>query len=127
MTEQMTKTTAESIMSTELVTVTADVPIYDAVRTIVRKGLTALPVVGPDNKLIGIISEKDVLRVMANDRTGTVENYMTTDLFTMKPDADIDDVAKALVENSFRRVPIVDDQGRILGVISRRDLVKFIV
>ncbi len=127
MTDQMTKMTAEQIMSNELVTVTADVPIYEAVRTIVNKGLTALPVVKADNVLVGIISEKDVLKVMAEDKTGTVENYMTTSLFTMGPDSDIDDVAKALVENSFRRVPIVDAENRILGIISRRDLIKFVV
>ena len=70
---------AKTIMKTDLVIVNRQTEIYEAIKIMVENNITGLPVVNDDMTLAGIISEKDVLKLLYNieDKPGHVENFMT--------------------------------------------------
>lgn len=115
---------AKDVMKTKLVIVTEDTPIYEAVQLLVDNNVTGLPVVQDDMTLVGILSEKDVLRLLYNlaDRSGKVGQFMATNIVTFKEDDSLIDVCDCLISNSFRRVPIVRD-GKLVGIVSRKDII----
>ena len=115
-------------MNTELITVKPETPIYQAIELMVENNLTALPVITEDMTLIGIISEKDILDLLIDisHTPKTVDHYMTTDVTSFDVDEDIIAVCECLVDQPFRRVPILEDS-KLVGIISRKDLIKYIL
>lgn len=119
---------AKKIMKTNLITVKKDTPIYEAIRVLVDCNITGLPVVNDDKTLAGIISEKDVLKLLyeSEDQPDTVEQFMTEDVVTFDQDDNIVDITDSFLEHHFRRVPILAD-GKLVGIISRKDIISHIV
>ena len=119
---------AKKVMSSDVVSVSRDTDIYEAIATMVNANVTGLPVVNPDGTLAGILSEKDVLRLLcdAEDHAGKVEGYMTDEIVTFGEDDSLIDISDCLMKHNFRRVPILRD-GKIVGIVSRRDVVRFIL
>ena len=119
---------AEAIMTTDVVTVGKETPVYDAVEILLESGVTGLPVVEDDMTLAGVITEKDVLTLLseATDESATVEKFMTRDVVSFETDVDLIEICECLTQSDFRRVPIVS-QGRLKGVISRKDIIKYII
>ncbi len=118
---------AKEIMRTNVLSVTKDSPIQKAVDMLVENGITGLPVVDIETKLVGIISEKDVLKLLYNLDTneGYVEDYMTRCVVSFDVENDLLEICESLIENGFRRVPILSD-GKLVGIISRRDIISHI-
>lgn len=128
---------AEEIMNCHVICVHCETTIYDAVRLMIDNRITGMPVVDDDNGLVGIISEKDVLRLVSDlhlldllhDLKGSeakVEDFMTKEVVSFVPDSEMIEVCDCLRSNSFRRVPILDD-GKVVGIISRKDIIVHIV
>jgi len=118
----------DQIMTKDVITANRQVSIHDAIAIFIENNITGLPVVDDDNNLVGIISEKDVLRLMYDDEDtpASVENYMTRKVMAFNPEDDLNDVCHCFKNNHIRRVPIVID-GKLAGIISRRDVVKYIL
>jgi CBS domain-containing protein len=118
----------KTIMKTDVITVKRQTQIYEAIRTFVENNITGLPVVDDDMTLAGIISEKDVLKLLYNieDRPGMVEDFMTKDVVSFNQDDSLIDVAECLIKNHFRRVPIVE-AGKLVGIVSRKDVIRYIL
>ncbi len=118
----------EAIMTTDVVTVGRETPVYDAVKILLENGVTGLPVVADDMTLVGIITEKDVLTLLSEviDESATVDEFMTRDVIAFEAEADMIEICETLTQSNFRRVPIVS-QGRLKGVISRKDIIKYIL
>jgi CBS domain-containing protein len=116
---------AKAIMNGNVITVPQDEDIYEAIRIMVLNNITGLPVVDDGGRLVSIISEKDVLRLLYNveDEPGTVAEYMTTDVVCFNQEDRLHDIAGSFVENNFRRVPILS-QGKLVGIISRKDIIR---
>ena len=119
---------AETVMKTDVITVTRDTPIYDAIRTLVESNITGLPVVNDDMTLAGIITEKDVLKLLYEnkDEPGNVEDYMTEDVVRFEHQDSIIDIIRSFTNNHFRRVPIVTD-GKLVGIVSRKDIIAYML
>ena len=119
---------AKDVMATDLVTVTPETPIFEALRILVEANITGLPVVDHENNLKGIVSEKDLLQLLYNAAAGNdaVSSIMTENVTTFDVDDDLVDVCECLINNAFRRVPILS-QGKLAGIISRRDIIRFIL
>ena len=127
------------VMTGEVVTVAPGTSVRAAAGILADRGFAALPVVDDENRLVGIVSEADVLRgrVLADPRlrlrrdldTGaapppeSVGLVMTTEVRTAEAAADVADVARLLVEERLRSVPVVE-RGRLVGIVSRRDLLR---
>ena len=118
----------KNIMTTDVISVKKNTPIGDAVDLLVENNVTGLPVVDDDMNLVGIISEKDMLSLLSEPESsaGKVEDYMTKDAVSFEQGEDLIAICECLVNNNFRRVPIVDD-GRLVGIVSRRDIIKYIL
>jgi len=119
---------AKSVMVSNVITVEKDTDIYEAIRTMVEKNITGLPVVNDDMTLAGVITEKDVLKLLYNmeDNAGKVENYMTPEAVSFNEEESLIDIAECFINNHFRRVPILRD-GKVVGVISRKEIVAYIL
>ena len=107
-----------------MITIEKDKSVYDAIRKLVEKNISGLPVVDATG-LVGIISEKDVLRLLYEKKLiqGTVGDYMTRDVVCLDEEQDLADICDCLINNNFRRVPIMH-QGKLVAIISRADLIK---
>jgi len=122
---------AEDVMQSNLITVTEDTEIVEAITVLAKNGITGLPVVDNDLKLVGLVSEKDVLsiayRIIA-DAPGalsshkTVADIMTRDVVSFRKDDTLADVCQCFMDKPFRRVPVTDD-GKLVGLISRKEII----
>jgi len=119
---------AKTIMTTNVISVSKQTGIYEAIRTMVENNITGLPVVNDDMSLAGVISEKDVLSLLYNieDKPGKVEDFMTKNPVCFNEDDSLIDIAECFIKNDFRRVPIIT-QGKLAGIISRKDIITYIL
>ena len=117
----------KTIMTTDVVAVKRHTPILQAIEILVEQNITGLPVVNDDMTLAGIISEKDMLGLLSElEDDAKVEDYMSTDVVAFDQEDDLIAICECLVNNHFRRVPILDN-GKLVGIISRKDIIKYIL
>ena len=117
-------------MATELVTFKPEQNISEVIKIILEKKISGAPVLNDRRELVGIISEKDCLKLLIDEAyhdqhhsKKTVADYMTTDVATVSVHMDVLDVATEFLNNHFRRFPVVED-GVLRGQVSRRDILK---
>lgn len=117
-----------AIMTTDVITVKKETPIYDAIEILLENDITGLPVITEDMELIGIITEKDILKLLSSleNDSAVVKDFMTKKVVSFDQQEDLIAVCECLIENHFRRIPIVS-QGKLTGIISRRDIIKYIL
>jgi len=118
---------AKDIMTHPAVTVTPDVPIREAAALLVSHGFTALPVVDAAQRMVGIVTEADLLHSRYDTRTeppgAAVERVMTSPAFGMGAGTSVELLARVMLDDRVRSLPIVD-ASRVVGVVTRRDLVR---
>jgi len=109
-----------------LITVSGEVTIREAVGTMAGSRIGAVLVV-EDGQVAGIFTERDLMtKVVAGDRdpaTTRVADVMTADVRTVKVDDDAIDCLETMDEGRFRHMPVVDAEGRPIGMLSQRDFV----
>ncbi len=122
--------TIRQVMTAKPRTLTCDVSILDAVDFLLRHDVPSVPVVDAGGHLVGVLSEKDCLRLVAEGDaaahdvpSGTVEAFMTRDVVTLPPGMDVCYAAGRFLEQPYRRYPVVEN-GRLLGEVSRRDVMR---
>jgi len=113
---------------TKLQTVGPDATVQEAVRQLVKFNIGALPVCDSRGDLVGIITERDVLRLLAGDDCNQaleqkVGAVMTRNLIIAVPDDDIEGVMHVMTEKRIRHLPILDGR-RLVNIISIGDVVK---
>jgi CBS domain-containing protein len=119
---------AKDVMKSGLLTVRTSTPVYEAMEMLAAKNVTGLPVVDEYMNMLGIISEKDMLKLLydPNAKPGLVEEYMTAGVIGFEQSTSLFDICDCLINNSFRRVPILDG-GKLVGIISRTDIMAYIM
>lgn len=125
-----TKIKAKDIMTTEVVSVKKDTPIYEAVKLMRNNEITGMPVVEDDMTLVGVLTEKDVLRLFYADedeKHGTVSAFMTRPAIHYKEGDTLQSVCDFMMINYFRRVPVTSKSGKLVGIISRPDVIDYIL
>ena len=90
--------------------------------------ITGLPVVDDSMKLMGIISEKDIINLLCDPdaKPGLVQDCMTREVVSFGWDDSLFEICHCLINNNFRRVPILE-KGKLTGIISRRDIIVYIM
>jgi CBS domain-containing protein len=130
---------AEDIMSSPAIKVRPETPAKAAIAMLAAHGFTALPVVDQDDRLLGIVTEADLLRdrIIPDSRTliwqtqdaprtpapNTVGEVMTTSAVGMSRLSDAADLATVMLRDNIRCVPILDGS-RVVGIVTRRDLLR---
>jgi CBS domain-containing protein len=118
-------------MDTSVPTLSPETQIMEAVDFLLRHQVTGAPVVDSNDRLVGIITETDLLKLLTEGIGGepaaeaTVSEFMTTEVITVPPEVDIYYVAGMFLANKFRRLPVVEE-GKIVGAITRYDLLRVI-
>jgi len=140
----------KDIMTTEFVTLSADMTFFEAAKILLKNHASGGPVLDSDGKLIGILSEKDLFRslypsykefylepdefILGNSlednvtdaRHKTVKEIMSKRLITTKPEGSILKVGGLMVATGIHRVPVVED-GKVIGMLSRGDVYRAIL
>ena len=119
------------VMSRPVVTVSDDASAADAWRILQHRGIRQAPVLDADGRLVGIVSERDLLTSIDVDGDKVIENLrrqvrdvMTTPVVAAAPVTDIRRVAAAMLERGVDGVPVVAEDGRLLGFLSRSDVLR---
>jgi CBS domain-containing protein len=113
--------------SPAVVTVSPDASVRDLLGVLSDHNIGAVIVSADGESMDGIVSERDVVRRLHADGTvvnNTVGNIMTAVVSTCSPADGLDDVLHAMTEGRFRHIPVVDDDGAMIGIVSIGDLVK---
>lgn len=106
-----------------------EMAIYDAIRLMVSRNITGLPVVDAELNLVGILSEKDVLKLLYEklDRTNlTVADYMSTEVISLDENAAMTDLCDCIVDGNLRIVPITSDD-KLCAIADRSDVIRAIL
>jgi len=136
-----------NMMTTHVITIKRDADLHEAARILSENRISGMPVVDDNNRVIGVISEADILilagmkkehtfrdilrnilgePVPAKKSGNKVGDVMSFPPITSKADDDIGEVAKILDARRIKRLPVVDDEGKLIGIISRADIVRAI-
>lgn len=115
-------------MDTEVPTLSPDTDILDAIDFLIDNRVTGAPIVDAKGTVVGMLSEKDCLRVLAmgtdaERSKGPVSAFMTTPAQTVPPGMNIYFAAGVFLANAFRRLPVVED-GKLVGAITRFDILR---
>lgn len=120
-------------MATDLITFHPETEIQEVINTLLSKRITGAPVVNEHKELVGLIDDKDCLKVMFDSSyhnqpmdNHTVAHYMTSVMKTIPTNCDIYEVANIFLTTKYKRLVVVDDNGKLKGQISRRDILRAI-
>lgn len=143
----MKNLTVADVMTRPVLTARAATPVKELAQIMVEHHISALPVLDEDDQLIGVVSEADVILKQAHQiprrphwwepatqRTAvrraagdTARELMSAQPVTVGPRAGLAQAARLMSDHAVKRLPVVDDQGGLVGVISRGDLLKAFV
>lgn len=137
--------TVADVMTRDVVTVTPTMPFKQVAQVLAQHGISAVPVVEPGGRLMGVISEADLLmkvraqtdrrepgtfalartrRRFRKQEATTAADVMTPEVVTVGPEVSLPHASKRLLTGKLRRLFVVDDDGALVGVLARRDVMR---
>ncbi len=127
-------------MSVDPVTITADTPFQDALKLMREHQFRRLPVTDEGGRLVGIVSERDLLYASPSPATSLsvwelnyllskleIREIMADDVITTTPDTPIEDAARIIADDKIGGMPVVDEHNHVVGVITETDIFKAFV
>ncbi len=125
---------ASEIMSSPVFTIGPETSVNDAWLKLMDKKIHHMPVISEEGKIIGIVSDRDLLKklIISDDkvesaRDAAVEDIMSVDVIATTPLTDIRRIAKAMLDHHVGAMPIVNEEGSIVGIITRSDILYAII
>jgi CBS-domain-containing membrane protein len=133
------------VMTRDVITVTPSTPLKDVARLLVQRRVSGMPVVDEDGTVVGVVSEGDILvkeRSRANGSGSLLDHMfevksdvykhdardaaeaMTCPAVTIRPDRAISEAAALMLDRSVNRLPVVERHGKLVGIVTRADLVR---
>lgn len=124
----LAKITVADYMSKRLVTLAKDTDVIDAVKKLLDHKITSAPVVDQQGRLLGMFSEKDVMRIVLEavynqSMSGKVGDYMSIETISVDADSSIVDLAEKFQQSSIRSFPVFQDND-LVGIVSRTDVLR---
>ena len=121
----MKNKTAKDIMKTNVITVNSDTAVTDAIAILLEHDISTLPVLDNNQKLIGIMSEHDIINfTFSGDADNTkVAEALTPQVITFSPETDLATLVNCCVTKHIRIIPIVEG-GKVVGIVGRRDILR---
>lgn len=116
-------------MTGDVITFSPETDVLEAIRLLVEHGISGAPVVDHLGNMIGFLSEKDCMKVALQasyygERGGRVGEFMMHEVQKVDADSSLVDVAERFQKGPYRRFPVVNDENRLVGTISRRDVLR---
>ncbi len=118
--------TIRELMTPDPITVRPDQPVKHALQLLIEHELSGLPVTDEKATILGVLSEKDVLKLFSEPEAPSVASIMTRDPITIDVGAELVEVFDCLMSHDFRRI-LISERGKLVGVISRADLMPAIL
>lgn len=134
------------VMSTDVLATSPDATPYEVAQAMVQERVDLMPVVDRDLKVVGIVSEDDLLsrvnfphgrildglkalfgrgdRRIEKAMAPRIEGLMNRDVCTIAPDATLQEAAERMIDRHVRILPVVDGEGRLLGILQRRHILQ---
>lgn len=132
------------LMTRDVISIGADAPLKEAARRMIEAEVSGLPVTDADGKLLGVITEADFVATEADRRSRRpagllrflykevelpneerfVGDVMTTDVVVLQEGADHAEAARLMQTERIKRIPVVDEQRRVVGLVSRSDILR---
>ena len=108
-------------------TVNASTPVVEAARIMRDDDVGLVPIV-EGGRLTGTLTDRDIaIRVVAEERglnSTTVREIASTDLVTIDPDQDLDEALRLMAQHQVRRLPVVEEDGRLVGIVAQADVAR---
>lgn len=120
---------ASDFMVTRLTTLRPEMDIHEAIKLLLRKKISGAPVIGPDYQYLGVFSERCCMQVLLDAAyeqlpSTHVGAFMDTSAMTIEPDTQLLSIAQVFLLTNYRRLPVVSDDGTLMGQVSRRDVLR---
>ncbi|HEY1268167.1 MAG TPA: CBS domain-containing protein [Candidatus Binatia bacterium] len=113
--------TARDIMTRKVITVDADTPVQELAQRLLVNGVSGVPVVDRSGKILGVVSEADLLAKQGK----LARDIMSAKIFTVREDASVEDIAALMNAEKIKRVLVVGEK-ELAGIVSRADIVRAI-
>lgn len=114
--------TVAELMTGDVVTVSTSTPVKEAARLMSSARISAIPVIGVDGAVVGIISETDFMGKRVN--VEVVGELMTSPVATAAPGDVVPAAARTMLARNVKSLPVIDADGKLVGIVSRADLLK---
>ncbi|KXG74456.1 CBS domain-containing protein [Thermotalea metallivorans] len=146
---------AKEIMNRKVIAVNQEMTVDEVVKILLDHGISGVPVVEEDGRVVGIVSEtdliyrekrlhlpsfisilqgivflestKDLERQVKKMAAYKVKDVMTKNVITVSEDAALEDVVDIIIDKKVNRVPVTDSKGKLLGIITRSDILRHII
>jgi len=109
---------ARQIMTKEIITVTPSMTVKSLANTLIKNQISGAPVTGKDGKIIGIVSEADIVANKGKD----VKTMMSKKIISVVEDTPVEEIAQLMTTHKIKRVPVMRG-GKVVGIVSRADIV----
>ncbi|MFH9347931.1 CBS domain-containing protein [Kitasatospora sp. NPDC017646] len=123
-----TPSTVADVMTHAVVAVGRDADFREVAETLQRWRVSAVPVLTGDGRVVGVVSEADLLTARDGDGERadalTAGRMMSVPAVTVHPDSPLNEAARAMARGHFKRLPVVDEEDYLVGIVSRGDLLK---
>ncbi|WP_308209577.1 CBS domain-containing protein [Nocardia amikacinitolerans] len=123
--ERMRNMRVNEVMRRPIIAVRHDDSVREAALMLTELGYAALPVLTQDDRLIGVVTSGDLLR--AGELDDTVDAVMTTPAVSVSDSAALDEVMRWLLTRGLRSLPVIDADGRVVGMFSRGDALRIML
>jgi CBS domain-containing protein len=122
------KLLVKDYMARRLTTLSPETEIMQAVHTLIDKDISGAPVVDDNDQLVGILTQKDCMKVVLNaayhsEIGGIVADFMSTKISSLPPDMNLVEAAQCFLDQHYHLYPVLED-GALIGQISRRDILR---
>jgi len=131
------------IMKSPVITCAPDASVHDAAHLMLEKDIHCLPVVEDGTRLVGILTESDLMYQLSPEATDTPLHHlffrkrvhkaghtagevMTREVLAVHPEDSIIDAVHILLKHGFGRLPVVDQDNHLVGIVARKDLLRFV-
>jgi len=139
----------KDIMIKDVKSILPETPVSEALQILSRDKLSGLPIIDNDNKLVGVFTEKDIIKyilpgyvkqvgifmyqdnpkamkVKVNEllQERRVSDLMRKEVITIDPEAPLSEAARTMLTQKVRRLPVIEKDGKVIGIIARQDVVR---
>ena len=126
-----TPVVASDIMTRRLVTLSPQTDVFDAIDRLLKHRISGAPVVDADrnHRFVGLFSERNAVKLLVDAAyegqvAATIERFVDAEVHTITADVDLLSIAQLFLHSNQRRLPVLDDDERLIGQVSRRDVLK---
>ena len=136
----MKKATVADVMTRTVISAGKDMPFKEIARLMAENGVRGLPVLSDDDQVVGVVSEEDLLKALdgghshlewlidgrRGDLSGDVSagDLMSREVVSVAPEQQVDEAARIMLRNGITRLPVLDDAGHLVGIVTRTDLLR---